>query len=63
MASREGHNKIVHQLLDVGTDVNAILERDYNTALQAVVAKGHKDIIQQLLDAGADINRYLKGTL
>jgi len=54
-ASRNGHEKVVEQLLDKGTDVNAQGGR-YGNALEAASQNGREKVVELLLDKGADVN-------
>ncbi|KAJ7742073.1 hypothetical protein B0H16DRAFT_1728330 [Mycena metata] len=55
VASYYGHKEIVSLLLERGADVNAA-GVEYESALQAAIAKGHTEIVDILLKKGADVN-------
>jgi ankyrin repeat protein len=52
-ASRNGHDKVVHILLQRGADVNAE-GGYYGSALYAASSGGHDEVVQMLLERGAD---------
>ena len=55
LASLNGHDTIVEQLIQAGADVNT--QNNYGgTALMAASAHGHDTVVEQLLQAGADVN-------
>jgi hypothetical protein len=55
-ASLTGLIEAVRLLLEKGADVNAQGGGDFDTALQAALARGHDQIVQRLLEDGADVN-------
>jgi hypothetical protein len=55
VAARDGEIDTVRDLIEKGTDVNAVTE-DAWTALMLAAQNGHTDTVKVLLDAGADVN-------
>ncbi|KAJ6126135.1 hypothetical protein N7471_010628 [Penicillium samsonianum] len=54
-ASLNGHQGVVHALLERGADVNA-QAGEYGSALQAACSRGHGKIVQVLLERGAGVD-------
>ena len=54
-ASYEGHEEVVHLLVELGADVNA-QGGEYGNALQAASFSGHEKIVHLLVVEGADVN-------
>ncbi|XP_066275124.1 uncharacterized protein [Branchiostoma lanceolatum] len=55
LATREGHEKIVAELLKAKADVNLTTTGGY-TALHIAAQKGHEVMVPWLIDAGAKVN-------
>ncbi len=51
-AARAGHNEIVKQLIDAGSNVNA-MSRSGETAMRGALSNGYQDIVQFLKVSGA----------
>lgn len=57
LASANGHNTVVKELIAAGADVNApAAGLRGRTALQAAAEGGHIDVVETLVNAGADVN-------
>lgn len=59
-AARQGTAADVQHLLDKGQDVNAALDSDGQTLLQAAADGGRADTMKLLLEHGADVKTVLK---
>jgi ankyrin repeat protein len=55
-AAAQGHDSIVHFLLESGADIEGEGPNDCGTALRTAAYKGHTTIVQLLLKYGADVN-------
>lgn len=62
LAAMNGHTAAVKLLLDMGSDINAQIETNRNTALTLACFQGRHDVVSLLVDRKANIGRF-KGPL
>jgi len=56
IASERGNLNAVERLLAAGADINILVERDRQTALEAAAEGGYLNVVERLLAVGADVN-------
>ena len=56
LAVKQGQTDLVGWLLDAGADVNARIDRNWNTPLISAASRGQKDMVVLLLSKGAQAN-------
>ena len=55
LAAMNGHTAAVKLLLDMGSDINAQIETNRNTALTLACFQGRHDVVSLLVDRKANI--------
>lgn len=55
LATDQGHNAAIEQLLDAGSDIN--FSNDNNSPLNEAILRGHIETVRLLLSRGADSNK------
>ena len=59
LAAMNGHTSAVKLLLDMGSDINAQIETNRNTALTLACFQGRHDVVSLLVDRKANIGTWL----
>jgi len=57
LAAMNGHTAAVKLLLDMGSDINAQIETNRNTALTLACFQGRHDVVSLLVDRKANIGK------
>ena len=60
LAAMNGHTAAVKLLLDMGSDVNAMIETNRNTALTLACFQGRYEVVSLLVDRKANIEHRAK---
>ena len=60
LAAMNGHVQAVKVLLDAGSDVNAQIETNKNTALTLACFQGRHEVVSMLLDYKANVEHRAK---
>lgn len=59
LAAMNGHTAAVKLLLDMGSDINAQIETNRNTALTLACFQGRHDVVSLLVDRKANIGEKI----
>lgn len=59
LAAMNGHTSAVRVLLDHGSDINAQIETNRNTALTLACFQGRHDVVNLLVDRKANIGKLI----
>lgn len=62
LAAMNGHTAAVKLLLDMGSDINAQIETNRNTALTLACFQGRHEVVSLLLDRKANVEHRAKVT-
>lgn len=60
LAAMNGHTAAVKLLLDMGSDINAQIETNRNTALTLACFQGRTEVVSLLLDRKANVEHRAK---
>ena len=60
LAAMNGHTNAVRLLLDMGSDINAQIETNRNTALTLACFQGRHEVVSLLVDRKANIEHRAK---
>lgn len=60
LAAMNGHTAAVKLLLDMGSDINAQIETNRNTALTLACFQGRHEVVSLLLDRKANVEHRAK---
>lgn len=60
LAAMNGHTQAVKLLLDMGSDINAQIETNRNTALTLACFQGRNEVVSLLLDRKANVEHRAK---
>lgn len=60
LAAMNGHTSAVKLLLDMGSDINAQIETNRNTALTLACFQGRTEVVSLLLDRKANVEHRAK---
>ena len=60
LAAMNGHTAAVKTLLDMGSDINAQIETNRNTALTLACFQGRHEVVSLLVDRKANIEHRAK---
>lgn len=63
LAAMNGHTAAVKLLLDMGSDINAQIETNRNTALTLACFQGRHEVVSLLLDRKANVEHRAKVSL